>query len=467
MSSINLIENEIVPFPLFQATIKFVSTSADLADLDLQSQLEIGKQLYYPARTSRFKNPFTSIRPVYHALLPHVTFSGQNLEPVWANDKGQAAIAWLKHKNEKILLIGLNVEEEIIRHRQGDPSKVLESGTKGGFGFAHERANYLFEDQIHPQYPTYPWADRLGFFLAETFSQLSGYPLVDILPNGAKGAVILTGDDDQAFLEKYDEQLRVIGDCPITYLLVPQTRHTPETLAKMPSNVEIGLHPDALEQPEQYDRLCTEQANFIRQLSGRSVRTLRNHGYLDRGYLGFLKTWEENKIGLSVNYSKADGTVMNGSLLPMKMRTPDRNWSNHYSLLTAFGDGIIFALNQTEKQAAKKIKQLVNQIESSVPGILVFNLHPQNIDSTRHLHKEVILLSQRLGWIAIGLDSYLDWLCMLDSIKIESTDKGFVLQSKQSIRDLSVRYFTKDGWQKEILAPWTNQIVLNIPKGKP
>lgn len=389
---------------------------------------------------------------------------GENIEPIWVNEKGQAAIAWLKHENKKILLIGLNVEEEIIRHRQGDPSKVIETATKGGFGFAHERANYLFEDQIHPKYSTYPWADYLGFFLAETFSKLSGCPLIEILPNGAKGAVILTGDDDQAFLEKYDQQLKIIGDFPITYLLVPQTKHTQETLAKMPSNVEIGLHPDALEHPDQYDQLCTEQASFIRQLSGKPIRTLRNHGYLDKGYLGHLKAWEENDIGLNVNYSKADGTVMNGSLLPMKIRDLNGRWSNHYSLLTAFGDGIIFALNWTEKQAAKKIRHLVRQIESSVSGVLVFNLHPQNVDSIRTLHKEVILLSKRSGWMALGLESYLDWLFMLDNIQIECTDRGFLLKSNQLVENLAIRYPKENGWHQKILTSWSNQIYLDIPK---
>ena len=444
-----------------QTDVVFVSEKSDLSDFGVQISLNLEKEIFYLSQVKKAWNPFKSIKPIYHALLPHITFVGENIEPVWVNEKGQAAIAWLKHENKKILLIGLNVEEEIIRHRQGDPSKVIETATKGGFGFAHERANYLFEDQIHPKYSTYPWADYLGFFLAETFSKLSGCPLIEILPNGAKGAVILTGDDDQAFLEKYDQQLKMIGNCPMTYLLVPQTRHTQETLAKMPSNVEIGLHPDALEHPEQYDQLCTEQANFIRQLSGKPIRTLRNHGYLHKGYIGHLKAWEENDIGLSVNYSKADGTVMNGSLLPMRIKSPDGRWSNHYSLLTAFGDGIIFALNWTEKQAAKRINQLARQIESSVSGVLVFNLHPQNVDSTGDLHKAVILLSQRAGWIALGLDSYLDWLYMLDSIHLESTDQGFLLKSNQLVQNLAIRYLTKDGWQTKILSSWSKQIHLD------
>lgn len=455
ISSNNLLLNS-------QMAVIFVSEKTDLTAFGVKILFNLEKELLYSSQTKKTWNPFKSIKPIYHALLPHITFLGENIEPVWANEKGQAAIAWLKHKNKKILLIGLNVEEEIIRHRQGDPSKVLETATKGDFGFAHERANYLFEDQIHPKYPTYAWADYLGFFLAETFSKLSGFPLINILPNGAKGAVILTGDDDQAFLEKYDQQLKIIGNCPITYLLVPQTKHTKETLSKMPINVEIGLHPDALEQPDQYEHLCTEQANFIRQLSGKPIRTLRNHGYLDKGYLGHLNAWEENDIGLSVNYSKADGTVMNASLLPMKMRTPDGKWSNHYSLLTAFGDGMIFALNWTENQSIKKVRQLVDQIESSYPSVLVFNLHPQNIDNTLEFHYEVLRIAHRSNWIALGLESYFEWLETLEQIQLKWEKNILHIQSNKVVHNLNIRYFNNNCWRRITVNVKPPEIQLSI-----
>ena len=452
------VQDSSVNFSQSQSAIIFVSEEVNLAGLNIRKHVESGRQLYYPR--TKIRNVLKSPSPVYHALLPHITFTGEQVEPVWVNEAGRAAIAWYKGQNTKTLLIGLDVEEEIIRHRQGDSAKVEQSKYKGGYGFDYERANYLFEDQILPQYRTQPWADHLGFFLAETFSRLSGYPLIDPLPGGAKGAVILTGDDDQALLEKYAEQLRIVGDLSITYLLVPQTRHTSETLAQLPPNVEIGLHPDALEQPDEYDRLCAEQAAQIRQLSGKPIRTLRNHGYLNRGYLGHLKAWEDNGIALDVNYTSAEGTALNGSFLPMRVRRPDGMWSDHYSLLTAFGDGMIFALQLTEDQAVQKIGQLARQIEANYPGLLVFNFHPQNIDSTRQLHQAVLGLARRFGWIALGLETYLDWLKMLESISIKHIDNTWVLTSTQSVKNLVLRYPVAGGWRIKTLTPWSGQVEL-------
>jgi hypothetical protein len=99
-----------------------------------------------------------------------------------------------------------------------------------------------------------------------------------------------------------------------------------------------------------------------------------------------------------------------------------------------------------------------------VSGVLVFNLHPQNVDSIRTLHKEVILLSKRSGWMALGLESYLDWLFMLDNIQIECTDRGFLLKSNQLVENLAIRYPKENGWHQKILTSWSNQIYLDIPK---
>ena len=245
-------------------------------------------------------------------------------------------VAWHRSARRRTLLIGLDIEEEMVRHRQGDPTKVDTARVKSAFGFDFERPNYLFEDQLHPQYRTIPWADHLGFYLAETCARLSGYPLIEPLPQGARAAVVLTGDDDQAFLEKYAEQLRIVGRLPITYFLHPLTRHTRETLEHFPPNVELGLHPDALDKPDTYDQLCMEQAQQICHLSGKLMRIVRNHGYLNRGYLGHLNAWKENGLKLDVNCTGIEGTALNASFLPMRLRQRDGTWAEHYNLLTLF-----------------------------------------------------------------------------------------------------------------------------------
>lgn len=433
------------------------SLESRAADLGCRVHVEPGRKLYY-ARRRQFRL-FPSRTIAYHALLPHTTFSGDGVTPVWVNDAGRAVIAWYQGQNGKALLIGLDVEEEIIRHRQGDPVRVEEAGSKGGFGFDHERPNYLFLDQIVPQYRTQPWADNLGFVLAEHLSQLTGHPLLEPLPTGSKGLLLLTGDDDQAWLEKYQDQLKVVGDVPITYFLHHKTRHTSETVAKLPSTVEFGVHPDALDDPDAYDRLCAEQVKQLRDLTNQPMRAVRNHGFLNRGYLGHLQAWEQNDLCLDVNYPGVDGTALNGSFLPMRVRRPDRSWSDHYSLLTLFGDGMIYALQLSQRQAVRKIRQLAAQIEGSYPGVIVFNFHPQNIDDTRRLHEEVVRLARRPGWIAMGVESYLRWLEILHDLHIERVSKnGVRVTSSKPVGGLVLRFPENGRWRRKAVEPWAGTV---------
>jgi hypothetical protein len=183
---------------------------------------------------------------------------------------------------------------------------------------------------------------------------------------------------------------------------------------------------------------------------------------LNRGYLGHLNAWEENGLKLDVNYPGVDGTALNGSFLPMKVRRPDGTWSDHYSLLTAFGDGMVFALKMSQRQAARKIRRVAKQIEKNGPGVLVFNFHPQNIDHTRRLHQEVVSLARRPGWIAIGMESYLDWIETLDSLRIDYSRNRIVLTSPKEVRGLVLKCPVPGGWKRIEIEPWSGRKEVHI-----
>jgi hypothetical protein len=431
------------------------------ADLPVSMQEAAAGVAYHPADRRRFR--LRAPVPAYHAVLRHRTFGGDGLRPVWVDGSGRAALAWLEAADGRKLLVGLDVVNEVVRHRQGDPERVELDVRKAALGFQFERPLYLFEAQLLPGHRTQPWADRLGYLLAEAWSRATGAPLLEPLPGGVRGAVILTGDDDQAFLDKYAEQLRLIGGLPITYMLHPLTRHTSATLAALGPGVQLGLHPDALDCPDDYDRCCGEQASLIRARSGRPLRTVRNHGYLNRGYLGHLSAWESAGLDLDVNLPGLDGTALNGSFLPMPVRRPDGGWSSHYSLLTAFGDGMVFALGLRDAQAAQRVRRLARQVEGDRPGVLVFNLHPQNVRETRKLHAEAVALAGRPGWIAIGLESYLDWLQVLRGVEVQRRGQGLELTSRVPVANLVLRWPDGEGWRQQPLPPWSGRLEVAAP----
>src|SRR5262249_52961012 len=104
-------------------------------------------------------------------------------------------------------------------------------------------------------------------------------------------------------------------------------------------------------------------------------------------YWGHLPHWLASDVRLSANIPGMDGRVPNGSLLPARVAW-DGRLTNHWSVLTAIGDGVVFALGKTAEQSAACVPDLADRIRTSgVPGLLVLNLHPDNIESTASMHQ--------------------------------------------------------------------------------
>ena len=422
----------------------------DYSDISVKEE-DPGGYLYNEGRRSSL---FRRRKPAYKPLLDYVSFEGNSIEPIWVNSDGRAVVAWHNQTGKRNLLIGLNVVEEMVRYRQGDPEKVNSNVETGGYGFDFERPMYLYNDQVDSSYPHVPWSDQLGFVLVENIARLTGVPLLNVLPSNSKGLVILTGDDDQACLEKYDEQLACINDVPITYFLVSQTRHTRETLGKLPDTVEIGIHPDALDDPENYDDLCEKQTGFIENLTQSKIRTVRNHGFLNKGYWGHLKAWQDSGIEMDVNCPGIDGTALNGSLLPMQVRDKKGKWVSHRSLLTAFGDGMFYGVGLSIRQCLARIRRSIHYVENNTPGVLVFNMHPQNISDTYKLHKEIVKLAHKKGWTAMGLDSYINWLDSINSLTVINNDSSdyWEVITDSRVANIGIRIPSGRSWKTHVVS---------------
>ena len=134
-------------------------------------------------------------------------------EHLLSDEEGRAV--WLKIElaNSTLLFIGTDFVGDIVRYRQGDPSEVARRRYEGRWGFEFERPNYLFEAQREGELPRERHADNWGITLANVVSEALASPLYPILPSGARGAVVFTGDDDQAYLEKYRSKSLILGAC--------------------------------------------------------------------------------------------------------------------------------------------------------------------------------------------------------------------------------------------------------------
>lgn len=422
----------------------------------LHAQIEHPGSFLYEPRKHWFLSPTAAYRP----LLDYVSFSGNSLTPLLVTANGRAVIGWWVCEGYRYLVIGLRVVDEIVRYSQGDPDKVITAKDKTLWGFGHERPAYLFEDNIVRGHELVPWADRLGFFLAQLFSVASGLPLIELLPGGVKGGILLTGDDDQAALEKYDEQLRLLEGFPITYVMLPHTKHTQETLGQMPPSVEYGVHIDALAKPDCYNSICKDQTSAVRELVRSPARAVRNHGHLNQGYWGHLSAWEECGLVFDLSIRGLDGTCPTGSYLPFRVRRLDGTWSSHVSLFSTFSDSMLYLQKWSQAKQIKCIRKLARQIHRTIPGVIVLNLHPQNVSDFHDVHRAVIALGRKVGWVALGAESYINWQTDIDSIRLVETETGIQLRSALSIDKLAYSWWDREKKYMQVLPRWSDSVTL-------
>lgn len=395
-----------------------------------------------------FPGAFNALGYQLKTLHRYQTYAHPEGEAIVVSKENLAVWLWIPNGEGGFLIIGTDFAADLLRYRQGDPNKATNRPTQSQWGIAGERPTYLFEDQLAGEDGSARHADQWAMALGMTLSRKIGEPLADILPGGAPGAIVITGDDDQAYLEKYDEQLRVLDGTPITYLLHPLTRHTRKTLKAMQQvnpGIDFGIHPDALEAPGNYGKLFDEQVAWYRSLTDAPPLSLRNHGFLNDGYWGHLDAWIKHDVKISSNLPGLDGRVLNGSLLPARM-----SWrgelTNHWSILTSMGDGVRFVSGMSDMDAADRVWGIADGIRlSKFPGVMVLNLHPQNIAETRAMHqvaKEIV----RSGFVAWNLRQCWEWFTGIDrrtSREIEAERTGAVSRVWTALRRLTMDARTK------------------------
>jgi hypothetical protein len=350
------------------------------------------------------------------SLHPASILTVQAGEGVVTDADDQALWQWLRRDRGGLLLVGTDLANDLVRLRQGDPAAANNRPTEVQWGIAGERPNYLFEAQLEQDRPHARMADWWVWTLRDALIRHAGIEAESVLPFGAKGAVIVTGDDDQAPLEDYRAQALKLGGLPVTYFLHPLAKLDAAALADLSQgrSLDWQLHPDALDSPADYANLLRRQSEWFAQLTGRRARLVRNHGFLNDGYWGHAASWNDLDIDGSSNLPGVDGRIINGSLLPARLAL-DGKLTRHWSILTAFGDGVFFVYDWSAAHAHEAVIAFARRIaESEVPGIVVFNLHPANHEKAGPMHAAIHVLVRELGFAAMTFGAALDWFIARD-----------------------------------------------------
>lgn len=342
---------------------------------------------------------------------PAVHFEGPDLVPVVTDAEGRMVWAFRPDASGcGLLLVGTDLAADLVLLRQGRPEAARNRPTEAQWGYAGERPNYLFADLLDSADPFDRPADWWLWTLRDALLRHAGVKARDVLPGGAAGMIVVTGDDDQAPIEDYQAQRDLLGDLPVTYFLHPLAQLDAAGLAEVANGrkLEWELHPDALETPGEYAQRLAEQAAWFEELVGSKPRLVRNHGFLNDGYWGHASAWLANGITGSSNIPGMDGRVVNGSLLPARL-VLDGKLTPHWSMLTAFGDGAMFVHDWDAPTALEAIRAAGRRIvESGVPGVLVFNLHPANHVRAAPMHQAVRELVEN-GFVAATLGEAFGW----------------------------------------------------------
>jgi hypothetical protein len=341
-----------------------------------------------------------------------------------------------------IFFIGTDLPADLVRYRQGDPLASLHRPTEPMWGIPGERPNYLFEGQLAGERQEERHADWWCETLAVALKEIAKQPRLPILPGGAPGAVVITGDDDQATISSYEQQSVMLGSLPITYFLHPLTKHNRQTMDRISAGrrVEYELHPDALEKPECYADLLSEQSAWFRRLTGFRPRAVRNHGFLNDGYWGHAASWLRHGILASSNLPGVDGRVINGSLLPARLSL-DSGLTAHWSILTAIGDGAVFLNDWDDRQSADCVHRMAQLIRASgIPGVIVLNLHPQNVERTGGMHQAARDIVAD-GFLAWTFSECIAWFSFRDENRswndpMTRAQENFVLRCYQQIKSV-------------------------------
>lgn len=401
---------------------------------------------FHTANVARNTRPLRSLHSFseYHA---------HKSRPLLVSDSG--AEVWLEVISDaggSVIFVGTDIEHDILLWRQGDPDAARNRPTKALWGIAGERPNYLFERHLEGRPKYERQADYWAYLLANVVAERLDCELEPMLPGGAPGAIVITGDDDQAYLEKYEEQLSLLNGTPITYFLHPLTKHTSDSMRAMfrGRKVELGIHPDALDSPECYSQLLREQCAWFERLLKQRAVILRNHGFLNDGYWGHLKPWLEEGLLFSSNLPGLDGRVLNNSLLPARLYV-DGVLTQHWSMLTAIGDGVRFISGMSDEDAGRCVTDLADRIRSDVmPGVIVLNLHPQNVSETRAMHQSAMQVIES-GFVAWTVSECMNWFARRDGYAwpVEvSVPNG---QKKRSAMESLFRLFRAGARQEKLV----------------
>jgi hypothetical protein len=357
-------------------------------------------------------------------------------EAVVTDNEGACAWRHVGRGRGGFLLVGTDLAGDLLRLRQGDPCMAAGRQQDPMWDVAGERPVYLFERQLDGlSREDQRQADFWAVLAADCIASCAGVALEPVLPEAAPGAVVITGDDDQAYLEKYEQQQALLRGAPITYFLHPLTRHSSATLRTLCQRapVDLGIHPDAIDAPSDYPRLLHEQCKWFRQLTGTQPMSLRNHGFLNDGYWGHLRPWLHEGVRISSNLPGLDGRALNGSLLPARVWM-DGVLTPHWSIVTAIGDGIRYVDGgRPDAQAANCVYDLADAIRRSrIPGVLVLNLHPQNVEDTRLMHQAALEVV-RSGFLAWNMRDCVDWF---ENGKVSRRQGGFLANAWRGARRL-------------------------------
>lgn len=359
--------------------------------------------------------------------------------PILRNTQNQYEAILQNYKKGRILWIGPNILDEIVRYRHGDPSLPTPEIDYDLNACTCERPQYRFLNQLAQTRKHLPEADLWGWWLAGAIKWLlPEVPWICPLPSGASIALLISGDEDECHSELIDSLAATTSKSAVPYtLFTTRTTNLDGTqLSKLAeSGFQYALHPVVQSTPEDYVQELRGQINDFHDKFEAPPSSVRNHMHLHSGYMDFHKIWEEAGLCMEFNYPGADGTVLNGSYLPLNSCLNGK-WLSLQSCITLFSDYVF----QTETtHAQKRFSQTLAAMRSGLPGYFTCNFHPFNIKQSRKAIRWLAKQTRKKDCIALGVNDLLSFQAKRDSIEIVRTAPG-LYEFTQNDTDIPIAF---------------------------
>ena len=340
----------------------------------------------------------------------------------------------------RLVIFAYDLPECVMRLRQGEPER------KGLIpdGDSIPRPCHLYSGTSAGDAGWIPYADFHCMLLGDVVRRLLSVPVPSFwrLPADAPGALILSGDDDDATTEMREWEMRdveAMGGKMSLYLLPGRSKCEPEDVERWRRRGhEVSVHPDLVPERPDAERMLAKLRQDIAAFKKRwrgEARTVRMHCVAWPGYTEPAEVLEEMGVRMESNFfplafprSRARAPYFGmGAAMPMPFARPDGSLVRVWQQPGHLEDDALFGKTQdySQKLSSEAWKAILDRIFGSIARyfhcVYCANIHPVNyLRFSGEQGRDVMRAAAERGFPILSMEEWLDFWAARDAWRLSA-----------------------------------------------